>query len=366
MRETTRLALLAWMGLAIGAAGAGACGDSGSCAETASCTPGASGSEGGSETSTPGDAMVDVDATQPEGAAPESGGSDSSGDATGPQDAADDKTTADASPDVMGGPCTLSNPFGAPTAVSTLDGPNPTTINAQVELSADQLTGYFESSRVSPGSHVFSTTRATTQDPFGSITEIASLNFQADTWNLTMTGDLLTAYFVTDQGTGGTDEMWVATRPAPTDAFGQPTLVSSLFVKGEQPFVRADGQVLYYTAESTPGYTVNRVAFGPTPAVSTVMLSSTATPDVGVPVVDPTDTILYFAAFDHTSADTYDIWTATRATANDPWGTAVPVTELNTTGFDAPSWIGPDGCTLFFSHSPQGSGTTEIYVAVKP
>jgi len=277
-------------------------------------------------------------------------------------DAASDQVSIDVVGDIAPPPpCNLSAPFGNITPLTSLNTTN--FIEGQAALSPDELTVYFLSNRLNAGSNVFTASRPNLSSPFGSVAPLTSLNFAgADTWNVTLTGDALRAYFVTDQG--GLDRMYTATRASSLVGFGTPSLMPQPVRLGEQPFVRPDGQALYYS--NTAGYIV-RATLQPTPAVVTVGVS-VAGRSVGIPVINPTETVLYFAAFDPSNIDTYDIWTSSRATANDAWSAPAPVTELNTTSFEVPSWISADGCRIYYTHGPpaDAGGDWDLYFASRP
>lgn len=290
-------------------------------------------------------------------------GVDAAKDATNlPDQVAPDSSSTDGGSDVVTPPaCNLAAPFGAATAVTSL---NTSVIDGTALLSPDELTVLFMSNRLNAGLNVFTASRANKTAGFGSVAPLASLNFAgADTWNVALTGDGLTAYLVTDQGAA--NNMYVATRASSLVGFGTPKLMPPPIVSGTQPFVTPDGKALYYTDETTgPKYKITRAALGPPPTVAAVPISVPSL-DVGIPVINPTETLIYFSAFDHTNFLSYDIWTAKRATASDAWSTPTAVTELNTAGFEAPSWVSPDGCALYLTRASSG-GDWDIYVARKP
>lgn len=60
----------------------------------------------------------------------------------------------------------------------------------------------------------------------------------------------------------------------------------------------------------------------------------------------------------------YDIWIATRATKDDPWGPAVNLgPKVNSASSDADPWITADGLELYFnSWRPGGIGDADLYV----
>lgn len=277
-----------------------------------------------------------------------------------------DQSAPDASSDAAADagpppPCNLAAPFGAATPLSSL---NTSVIEGQAHMSLDELTILFTSNRLNTGLNVFTASRPNKAAPFGAPAPLASLNFVgADTWNASLTGDGLTAYIVTDQNAA--DHMYVATRASSLVGFGAPQLMPAPIVSGEQPFVKADGTVLYYSDPSTTPHQIARAVLGGSPVVTAVPISVPSL-DVGIPVIDLNETLIYFAAFDHTNFLSYDIWTAKRAKATDPWSAPAPVTELNTAGFEGPSWVSPDGCALYFTRANNSGSDWDMYVARKP
>jgi hypothetical protein len=62
-----------------------------------------------------------------------------------------------------------------------------------------------------------------------------------------------------------------------------------------------------------------------------------------------------------------DIWTATRSSTAETFGTPTRVPELSSAANEGPSWISPDGCIIYFQSDRSGGlGAQDIYVAVKP
>lgn len=61
-----------------------------------------------------------------------------------------------------------------------------------------------------------------------------------------------------------------------------------------------------------------------------------------------------------------DIWTATRSSTSDPWGSAVHLGSLSSPGFDARPFISQDGSTLYFaSIRAGGEGSIDTYVTTR-
>jgi hypothetical protein len=73
---------------------------------------------------------------------------------------------------------------------------------------------------------------------------------------------------------------------------------------------------------------------------------------------------VYFQS--ETAPGNVDIYVATRPNTSLPFGTAVPVTEVNTPANEGDPFITADGTTLYFdSDRPGGTGGWEIYSAVR-
>ena len=259
------------------------------------------------------------------------------------------------------GPCNLSAKFGPPAPVTEL---NAGGIDAQAILSADQLAVYFMSNRAG-ASQAFTATRSLPTSSFGIPVRLASLDFAgADTWNVAITGDGLSAYFVTTQS--GQDRMYKAKRTNTLADFASQKPMPAPVVDGEQPYVVPDGSALYYSdAKQSPKDVIVRAAL-PILAAPEVQASLAVPPhDIAIPVVTPDERTIYFAVYDAGVFASYDIWMATRSTATDAWSTPVAVSELDTAAFEVPSWISPDGCTLYFTRAAD-AGHWAIYVARKP
>jgi hypothetical protein len=255
--------------------------------------------------------------------------------------------------DARPGACDRSAPFGAPAPVSELDTPG---IDEQAALSADGLAIYFMSNRAG-GSQVFTASRPTVDAPFGTPVRLTSLDSASyDTWNVAITGDGLAAYFVTDQG--GADHMYQATRASTFAGFAGKSAMPSPVASGEQPYVVPDGSALYFTS----GAAIARASLGQ--PIATQLQSTLAVPphQVGIPVVTADERTIYFSVYDSGVFASYDIWMATRVHAADAWSAPVPVSELDTPAFEAPSWISGDGCELYFTRAPDASNW-DIYVA---
>lgn len=61
-----------------------------------------------------------------------------------------------------------------------------------------------------------------------------------------------------------------------------------------------------------------------------------------------------------------DIWTASRSSVSDPWGTPEPITQINSAAAESRATISWDGHTIVFGSSRDGGeGASDIYVATR-
>lgn len=273
------------------------------------------------------------------------------------------------------GSACLSSPFGSASLVTEL---NSAAFEAEPQLSPDELSVYFVSNRPSGAFDVYTASRTSKTLPFGSVAKVNSLNIGGDTWNVTITGNALGAFFVSDTALpdgGGANRMYWASRPNTIANFGTAALLPSPVIDGAEPYVIPDGTALYYSNQSVTPYRISRAALSGGSVLSvgdlpvTVAGADGGNTDVGLPVVNPNETIMYFAIWNHLAADTngtFDIWMTTRAKNTDPWGAPSPVKELNTPVFEAPSWTSPDGCELYFTRDDGNATAWDMYVARRP
>ncbi len=85
------------------------------------------------------------------------------------------------------------------------------------------------------------------------------------------------------------------------------------------------------------------------------------------PVVSPDETAIYYTGIGIGGGSQEDMYLATRASANDPFGPARRLDEINSLGADHPSFITADGCDFYFSSDRVGgAGGWDIYHAQRP
>jgi hypothetical protein len=60
------------------------------------------------------------------------------------------------------------------------------------------------------------------------------------------------------------------------------------------------------------------------------------------------------------------IWVARRAKDVEPFGSPEPIAELEPASDDAPTWLSPDGCTLWFTSTRAGGlGGRDVWSATR-
>jgi hypothetical protein len=107
---------------------------------------------------------------------------------------------------------------------------------------------------------------------------------------------------------------YLAVRPTPDDPFGEPELVSELVVEGRNAvdgFLTEDGLMLFFSSAASEG--------------------------------------------------TGDLYYSTRPNPTEPFGEAVPITDLNEVSDERDPWLSPDGRWLYFATDREG--TLDIYVS---
>jgi len=280
--------------------------------------------------------------------------SDAGASDTGPSDA-----SADVPPEAAAR-CNPTKPFSTPVP---LPGPFDTSVNEFTpRLSADELTVYFSLYIGTVGSvdnyDLYSATRASVGAPFGNPTAITELNSGQGEYDPFILGDNLTLYFASDRPDGTQQRMYVAVRPTPTSPFGAPVVVTTLDVATSvgQIFFLPDDTSVYFANTNMGGiYTATGqdTTFTLPTLVAGLPQSGTQFPSLtgdGLTII--------LAA----TGQNDDAFIATRQAVQQPFGTLQPITELNTTFDDDPTWLSPDGCVVLLVSNRLGS-TYEMFVA---
>jgi hypothetical protein len=287
-------------------------------------------------------------------------------DAAPASDGGDARDPADALP-ARGGSC-WTRPFGVPVNVPEL---NSAALELSVRLSPDERTAFVASSRPggAGGVDVYASSRSTISEPFGALSPMP-FNTVADDTHPSLSFDALSLFFVSARtapdGGGTGSDIYVASRPTSTLAFGIPTLVTALSSPLEDSFPYAaptggmyfasnrDGEMRLYFAERAG------VSFAAPAPVADVHEPGTIS---NLPVVSADGLWLYFASSRGGAGaqGELDVWVSYRESVGEPFGTPVAVTELNTPSSDRPSWISSDGCRMYLT-STRAGGLGELDV----
>jgi WD40-like Beta Propeller Repeat len=119
---------------------------------------------------------------------------------------------------------------------------------------ADGLELLFTSDRPSElgGENIWVASRAATSDDFGNVLLVTALSSASDDSASTLTGDGLTVYFTSNRpgGVGGSD-LWTAERPSLGEPFQAATLVSNINSTADDsdPVPSQDGLELYFISD---------------------------------------------------------------------------------------------------------------------
>lgn len=188
---------------------------------------------------------------------------------------------------------------------------------------------------------------------------------------LTVAADGKTAYVIgTSQA--GKIGIWRATlQPGSPPSFGNAVLIVS---KERVYTVSLRGNTLLYAEQETGrGYELrsatldgagNVVRDEKLPLLNTVA-------NEAAPVMTADGLRLYWGSDrpDDNASASWNVWTATRASLDETFSNPRRVVELDTPGFEIPTWISDDDCTMLLSTSQgrsPGTPGTDIFIARRP
>lgn len=275
-------------------------------------------------------------------------------------------TTPDAGPPPE---CNLNAPFGAPVALGSIN----TGANDQsFRLSPDGLIGYFTRHSVTaPSAEIVQVKRTSQALPFGSPSVVGvptEWNPQTPNENylFSMTGNGLEIYFSrADQS--GHRSIFVSTRATTAATFGTGSVVTELAIPGHQvdsPFVREDGEVIYFTTDAR----VQRAWFDSS-GLHTESVPELAPTDDFIsqtsPVVTPDDLTIYFGAVSYRGGLPLSrIEVASRTSVSQPFGGRRVVSELDPSVSGFVTYASANGCSVYLTGVYTGG--PDVYVASRP
>lgn len=261
--------------------------------------------------------------------------------------------------------CNPARPYSSPVA---LVGLSSMSSEIGVEATDDALAGVMWSDR-SGVDRIYEVTRADPTADFSMpqlVPNLASPTNVPDR-DPALSGDGLTLVFAS-QRTAGDWNMFATTRPSRSQPFAIPTQIVELATPSADwgPFVASDGLSLYYVTGSDLAYSSRTTAAAPWTAPGWLLTALNTPSSEFEPAVTADElTIFYGSDRPDGGMGGLDIWTATRGAKSDPFTAPSPVTELNTSGDDIPSWVSPDRCQLFLTRT-NGAAGWDLYVATKP
>jgi len=192
----------------------------------------------------------------------------------------------------------------------------------------------------------------------------APVNSTSGDYGAYPSADGLSLYFSSDRSGGqGKYDLWVVTRPTTNDPWQSPENLGPVVNSSaweSAPCISPDGLSLYFeifrsgewdiwvttraTKDADWGEPVN---LGPT--------FNSLTPDLS-PSISADGLSMFFDSGREGGYGMGDIWIATRATIDDPWGEPVNLgPPINTSDFDVQASMSTDGLVLFFTSNRSGN-----------
>lgn len=208
---------------------------------------------------------------------------------------------------------TASDPWGAPTILA---GVNSTADEGPPEISTSGQLLLFSSTRAggSGGHDLYYAVRPNRTSPFSGVRRLATQSSAADDFAPFITSDSLAMVFSSRRQ--GTDDLWLASRTDPAQAFGTPVKIVEL---------------------------------------------ATSSREANAWVSDDRLEILFNS--DRPGAEQDDIWKATRTSTSMPWGTPTRMADVNGSAIDTGPWR--SATTLYFASS-RDRGDFDLYEATLP
>jgi hypothetical protein len=292
----------------------------------------------------------------------------------------DSSPAADAGADAPAPPCDLTKPFGIITPVTELN--DPSSNGGSAHLTVDQLTVFTGTDRPNGDLHIklWKSTRAQVTDTWPAPTLMPNINNGIGTffWNTdaVMTSDGKTLYYTV--GAPFAQQIYKSTRTdvstdfpvgAPETALRPTDPGDAGAIAGFTIYLMPDDKTMYYSAGDFKNPDLYVAAFSSGGWSTPTPLTSINSTQVEQYVAVTTDELtIYFGSSRDTGDPRYHkIYMATRATKSADFGNLAAVAELNSSGAtidQGPSYISPDGCTIWITNTT--TGKNQIYTATKP
>jgi len=234
------------------------------------------------------------------------------------------------------GPTPLG-PWGTAVELTALSS---TDDDSDPSLTGDGLEIFFYSDRPNGagGADLYHATRATTSAAFSNVQRITELATTGNEYSPEISDDGLTLYFTSS--ISGEFEVYSATRPDKTTAFGTPPTLETQLSSTDDDFtigVSTDGLVAV-TGQDTAGngrelfiHTRASTAAAWSTGTRITELGSASDDEVGGSL-DATGLNIMFHSDRGQVAGRFDLWTAKRTSTSAAFDAPTPITELNTSG----------------------------------
>jgi hypothetical protein len=248
-------------------------------------------------------------------------------------------------------------------------------------ISPDELTLHFASRRWG-GARVLRATRATPSAPFPLAVDAIELNADgADTTRVTSTPDQLIVVISSRRAgsTGGSDDLFLATRAAPTAALSAFSTAQTGAINSDQlevdPEISSDGLRLYLAKGNTQRIALaSRSAVGLPFGAAALVSGLASQPGRGDadPALSADERVLVFSSRRDTGNgppdDDSNLWFTVRADRSAAFAVPKLVPHVSSTADDGDPALSADGCRLYFASSrpvgaPPIDANFELWVA---
>jgi Tol biopolymer transport system component len=253
-----------------------------------------------------------------------------------------------------------TGPFGTAVPVAAL---NTGSSEDDPALTGDQLEIVFNSDRAGGvgAGDIWTAKRASLAAAWGTATNVTALNTAGDDATPSLSRDGLQIFW-TANGSVGSKDVFMSTRASRLAAWGPAVELTAISTTGDDagPSLSADGLELYFASDLGGNenlYVAKRAAI--TDAFTTasqVTELNTASPDQE-PWVNGTKSLLVWTS--SRVSGNNDLWLARRSDPASMWGTAAPISELNTAAAEGDPWLSPDETTIYFARG------TDIFTATR-
>ncbi|MGE0868570.1 MAG: TolB family protein [Kofleriaceae bacterium] len=183
------------------------------------------------------------------------------------------------------------------------------------------------------------------------------------------TQDLLEIFFTSNRaGTTGGKDIWTATRSSVDAPWSVPVPVVELnsAEQDSAPHISADGLTIWFASARPGGLGLLDIWVATRSSRTTPWTAPVHVPEVSSALYDygfavtRSELIAYVGS---TRSGNDDLYRFVRATRSEPWGPAMPVTELNTASAETNPFTSTDDRVLFFGSNRDGN--VDLVVATR-